>query len=154
MAAAIIFDSGDTPVVSYSLGGRSDTLSTVREALEPLRALDVNEFIPDESVAPDNLDFLLEGVPTLTTHGAPAIPASNDHSASDALYKVNIASLKHNVAIAAVTSYALADAPERVGPRLTRVQIEQSLEESGLDQEIKLEGLWSIWEAGERGRQP
>ena len=154
MAAAIIFDSGDTPVVGYSLGGRSDTLSAVRETLEPLRALDVNEFTPDESVAPDNLDFLLEGVPTLTTHGAPAIPAGNDRSASDPLYKVNIASLKHNVAIAAVTSYALADAAERVGPRLTRAQIEQSLEESGLEHEMKLKGLWSMWEAGERGRQP
>jgi hypothetical protein len=154
MAAAIVFDAGDAPVTDYSLGGRSDTLSTVREALEPLRALDVNEFTPDESVAPDNLDFLLEGVPTLTTHGAPAIPARNDHSASDTLYKVNIASLKHNVAIAAVTAYALADAAERVGPRLTRAQIERSLEESGLEEELKLEGLWSMWEAGERGRQP
>jgi Peptidase family M28 len=154
MAAAIVFDLGDAPVVGYSLGGRSDTLSTVREALEPLRALDVNEFTPDESVAPDNLDFLLEGVPTLTTHGAPAIPAPNDHSASDALNKVNIGSLKHNVAITALTAYALADFAERVGPRLTRAQIEQSIEESGLEQEMKLEGLWSMWEAGERGRQP
>ena len=154
MAAAIVFDIGDAPVTGYSLGGRSDTLSTVREALEPLRALDVNEFTPDESVAPDNLDFLLEGVPTLTAHGAPAIPAPNDHSASDTPDKVNIGSLKRNVAIAAVTAYALADAAERVGPRLTRAQIEQSLEESGLEQEMKLEGLWSMWEAGERGRQP
>jgi hypothetical protein len=154
MAAAIVFDTGDAPVVGYSLGGRSDTLSTVREALEPLRPLDVNEFTPDESVALDNLDFLLEGVPTLTTHGAPVVPTPNDHSDSDAPDKVDIGSLKHNVAIAAVTSYALADFAERVGPRLTRAQIEQSIEESGLEEELKLKGLWSMWEAGERGRQP
>jgi Peptidase family M28 len=153
MAAAIAIDAGDAPVAGYSLGGRHDTLAAVRDALDPLRTLGVSEFTPDESVAPDNLDFLLEGVPTLTTHGAPVIPAPNDHSASDTLNHVNIGSLKHNVAIAAVTAYALADAEERVGPRLTRAQIEQSVEESGFEQELKLEGLWPMWESGSRGRQ-
>ena len=153
-AAAIIFDSGDAPVLGYLLGGRSDTLPIVRETLDPLHALGVNDFTLDARVPSDSFDFLLEGVPTLTANEDTASSLPKDHSASDTGDKLNLGTLKRNVAVAAVTAYALADAEERVGPRLTRTEIEQSLEDTGLEREMKVEGLWPLWEAGERGRQP
>ncbi len=153
MAAAIAFDAGDAPVAGYSLGGRKDILAAVRETLDPLRALGASEFTLDARIAPDSFDFLLEGVPTLTANVDPANSPPNDPSASETPDKVNIGNLKRDVAIAAVTAYALADAEERVGPRLARAEIEPTLKESGLDQEMKLEGLWPMWESGSRGRQ-
>jgi Peptidase family M28 len=153
MAAAIAFDAGDAPVAGYSLGGRNDTLVAVRESLDPLRALGGNEFTLDARIAPDSFDFLLEGVPTLTAIVDPANSSPNNPSASETPDKVNIESLKRGVAIAAVTAYALADAEERVGPRLSRAEIEPLLKETGIEQEMKLQGLWPTWESGIRGRQ-
>jgi len=152
--AAVIFDAGDGPIAGYSLGGRKDTLAAVRAALDPVRSLGVKDFTLDAGVDTDNFDFLLEGIPTLVANQDPANYILNYHAASDTFDKVDIAQLKHNVAIAAVTAYALADAETRIGPRLTRPDIEQLMKDTNLGRDMKAEGLWPAWENGERGRQP
>jgi carboxypeptidase Q len=154
MDAAVIYDAGDGPITGYSLGGRKDILAAVRADLDPVRSLGVRDFTLDAGVDTDNFDFLLEGVPTLVANQEPANYILNYHAASDTFDKVDIGQLKHNVAIAAVTAYALADAETRVGPRLTRPAIEQLMRDTDLGQEMKTEGLWPEWENGERGRQP
>ena len=154
MVAAIIFDSGTGPVTGYSLGGRKDALSSVREALEPIQSLGVKDFTLDAGVDTDNFDFLLEGIPTLVVNQEPANYILNYHAASDTFDKVDMAQLKRQVAIAAVTAYALADRFERIAPRLSRPQVEQLLKDTGLEDEMKTMGLWSVWASGDRGRQP
>jgi len=93
-------------------------------------------------------------VPTLVVNQEPANYIVNYHAASDTFDKVDMAQLKRQVAIAAVTSYALADRTERIAPRLSRSQVEQLMKDTSLDEEMKTLGLWSAWEKGERGRQP
>jgi len=61
----INFDSGIGRVTGYSLGGRRDAEAGVREVLKPLESWGVNNHTYDASFGSDNLDFLLEGVPTL-----------------------------------------------------------------------------------------
>jgi carboxypeptidase Q len=153
MMAAVIFDSGDGRVTGYSLGGRKDMLLAVRESLAPAASLGVKDFTLDAEIGTDNLDFLLEGVPTLVANQEPANYMQNYHAASDTLDKVDIAELKLHVAIAAVTAYALADRDERLGPRQSRVEIQQLMRETGVDEEMKQEGFWTMWEKGDRGRQ-
>ncbi|HTU35300.1 MAG TPA: M28 family peptidase [Candidatus Acidoferrum sp.] len=152
MVAAVIFDSGDGRVTGYSLGGRGDTLTAVRDALEPLRRLGVRDFTLDAEADTDNFDFLLEGVPTLVANQDPANYMLNYHAFSDTYDKVDIPALKKQVAIAALTVYALANDEQRVGLRQTRTQIEKLLERTGLEQGMKTQGLWSEWSEGERGR--
>jgi hypothetical protein len=154
MIAAIIFDAGIGRVTGYSLGGRKDAVLAIRKALEPVASLGVEEFTLDAESGTDNLDFLLEGVPTLVANQEPANYMVNYHATSDTLDKVDIPELKRHVAIAAVTAYALADLAERIGSRQSRVQVGQLLKETGLELEMKQEGFWSMWEKGERGRQP
>jgi carboxypeptidase Q len=153
MVAAIILDEGTGHVTGYSLGGRSDILAAVREALDPLQSLGVKEFTLHAEVRTDNLDFLLEGVPTLVGDQEPANYVVNDHAASDTFDKVDIAALKGNVAIASVTAYALADGEQRIGPRQSRAEIEQLIKETRLDRQMKREGFWPMWEKGDRGRR-
>jgi carboxypeptidase Q len=153
MIAAIIFDSGIGAVTGYSLS-RKDILPAVRDALEPVQSLGVKEFTVDTDIDTDNFDFLLEGVPTLVANQEPANYMLNYHAASDTFDKVNISELKRHAAIAAVTAYALADRQDRIGPRQSRAQIEQLVKESGLDQNMKAEDMWPLWEKGDRGRQP
>jgi carboxypeptidase Q len=154
MAAAVIFDSGSGPITGYTLSGRKDALPAVREALEPIQSLGVKDFTLDASVDTDNFDFLLEGVPTLVVNQDPANYILNYHAASDTLDKVDMAQLKKQVAISAVTAYALADAPQRIAPRQSRAEVEKLLHDTGVADEMKILGLWSQWENGERGRQP
>jgi carboxypeptidase Q len=152
MTAAVIFDGGIGAVTGYSLGGRKDVLPAVREALEPVKSLGVKDFTFDIETGSDDFDFLLEGVPTLVANQAPANYMLNYHAASDTFDKVDIAELKRHVAIAAVTAYALADREQRIGPRQSRAEVDQLLKDDGLDR--KAPGKWSLWQKGERGRQP
>jgi carboxypeptidase Q len=152
MIAAVIFDNGNGRVTGYSLEGRKDVLAAARDALAPIESLGAKEFTLDADADTDNFDFLLEGVPTLVAEQEPANYMLNYHAASDTLDKVDIGELKKHVGIAGVTAYALADREERIGPRQTRKEIEDLMKQTGLDEELKLEGLWKMWESGERGR--
>ncbi|HEV2615829.1 MAG TPA: M20/M25/M40 family metallo-hydrolase [Candidatus Acidoferrales bacterium] len=154
MDAAIIFDSGDGKVTGYSLGGRKDIAANVTQALQPLASLGPFENTFDADIGTDNFDFLLEGVPTLVANQQPDDYMMNYHAASDTFDKVDFAQLKRNEAIAAVTAYAVADLPERLGPRETRKQIERLMKSSGLEKEMKETGFWPMWMDGKRGRQP
>jgi hypothetical protein len=154
MIAAIIYDGGTGRVTGYSLGGRKDALAAVREALAPAMELGVKDFTLDASIDTDRFDFMLEGILTLDPNQEPANYMLNYHATSDTFDKVDIAELKRQVAIASVTAYALADDQKRMAPRQSRSEIEQLLKDTGLGEEMKLEGFWPAWESGERGRQP
>ncbi len=154
MIAAVIFDSGVGRVTGYSLDGRRDLLVPVREALEPLKAIGPMEYTFDAEGDTDDLDFLLEGVPSLVANQEPANYMLNYHAASDTFDKVDFTELKRNEAIAVVTAYALADAPARIGQRQTRPEVEQLLKDSGLEESLKAFGEWDGFAKGERGRQP
>jgi carboxypeptidase Q len=153
MIAAAVFDSGIGRVTGYSLGGRKDVLAAANEVLAPLESLGARNFTLDADDGTDHFDFLLEGVPTLVANQEPANYMLNYHAASDTFDKVDIPALKKHVAIAAITTYALADARDRIGPRQSRAEVEQLLRATGLADGMKREGSWSLWESGARGRQ-
>lgn len=154
MDAAVVFDAGDGRVGGYSLGGRKDISAALDRALMPLARFGPFRNTTDAEMATDNFDFLLEGVPTLVAHQDPDGYLVNDQAFSDTYDKVDFAQLKRNEAVAAVTAYALADMPERLGARETRPQVERLLKESGMEKRMKLRGLWEMWADGKRGRQP
>lgn len=151
--AAIIFDSGTGAVTGYSVEGRADILPAARDALEPLKALGATNFTTHAAIETDNFDFLLAGVPTLLPDQALANYLPNYHASSDTFDKVDLKNLKKQSAIAAITVYALADAPERIGVRQSRSQIEQLLKNTDIDQQMRLEGFWQEWQNGTRGHQ-
>jgi len=101
----------------------------------------------------DHFDFMLEGVPTFVADQEEANYMENYHAVSDTYDKVDFVQLKKNVAEAAEFSFALANLPEKIGPRFTRSQIEQSLRETHGDEMLKSSGMWDAWESGRLGRQ-
>lgn len=154
MDAAVVFDDGIGRVTGYSLGGRKDVEPAVRDALAPLLSLGANGLTTDADMGTDNFDFLLEGVPTLVANQEPANYMMNYHATSDTYDKVDVIQLKKNVAIAAITSFALADRPERIGQRQSRRELDSLLKDTGLDRQMQGAGLWSLWQNGTRGREP
>lgn len=153
MVAAIIFDEGTGKVTGYSLGGRKDIEAALRDALKPAESLGANTDTVDAFVGTDNFDFLLEGVPTLVANQEPANYMLNYHAASDTFDKVDMAGLRRQVALAAITAFGIADRAERLGPRQSRPEVEALMKETGLDQQMKAAGIWSMWERGARGRE-
>jgi carboxypeptidase Q len=154
MIAGVIFDAGSGATTGYSVGGRLDTLPALNEVLNPLDSLGAKKFTLDADSGTDNLDFLLEGVPTLVANQEPANYMLNYHASSDTYDKVDFTSLKRNIAIAAITAFALADGTGRIGLRQSRAEVEQLMKTTGLDADLKNQGMWPLWEKGERGRQP
>jgi carboxypeptidase Q len=152
--AMITFDAGIGRVTGYSLGGRRDIEAGVREVLKPLESWGMNNHTPDASFGTDNLDFLLEGVPTLVANQEEANYLPNYHAASDTLDKVDIRELKLHTALAALTAWGIADRTEPLGKRLTRAELDILLKETGLDQQMKALGYWDAWQSGARGRKP
>ena len=55
------------------------------------------------------------------------------------------------MAEAAELSFALANLPEKIGPRLTRAQIEQTMRETHSDEMFKTSGLWDAWQSRKAG---
>jgi hypothetical protein len=152
--AMITFDEGIGRVTGYSLGGRRDIEAGVREAMKPLDSWGAINHTYDAFWGTDNFDFLLEGVPTLVANQLEANYAANYHAASDTLDKVDIRELKLQTALAAVTVWGIADRAEPIGRRLTRAETGALLQETGLQDQMKLLGMWPAWENGVRGRKP
>jgi acetylornithine deacetylase/succinyl-diaminopimelate desuccinylase-like protein len=152
--AAIIFHSRCGRVTGYLLHGRHDIEPGLREAMKPVESLGAGHYDFGAPLETDNFDFLVEGVPTLTAIQVQTSPLLGSPATSGTPEKFDIADLKHNTAIVAVTAFGIAERAAPIGPRQTRAEIEALLKASGLAEQMKITGLWPLWESGERGRLP
>ena len=152
--AEIAFDNGTGRTRGFQLSGRRDTLDALNEILKPLASWDVSNNSLDGDIGTDNWDFVLEGVPTLIANQDVANYLPNYHAASDTFDKVDIREMKINTVVAAVTAWGIADRAEPLGKRYTRAEIERQLQDSGLADQMKLQGYWPLWENGIHGRKP
>jgi hypothetical protein len=150
--AMLTWDEGTGKTIGFSLGGRKDLVDPVTRLLEPIRQLGANTLTTDAFVGTDNMDFLLEGVPNLVANQEEANYLINYHASSDTYDKVDFSQLRKHISIAAYLAYAIADNPERLGPRQDRKQIEVLMQETHLDDQMKAFDLWSSWAEGKRGR--
>ena len=151
-AGVVIFDSGTGKTTGFSTGGRKDVATKALPMLAPLEQFGAAKLTPSAESGTDHFDFMLEGVPTFVADQEEANYLVNYHATSDTYDKVDFPQLKKHVAEGAYLSFALANAAERVGPRLGRAQIEQSMREIHFDEELKSMGMWDDWESGKRGR--
>ena len=151
--AAIVFDEGTGAVTGFSLGGRRELVPAVQELVRPLHPWNASDLTTDAFVGTDNLDFLLEGVPTLVANQKEANYLENYHATSDTYDKVDFPQLKKHVAVAASLAFEIANSPQRFGNRQNRKQVEQLLQDTHLDEQLKLFDLWPDWANGTRGRQ-
>ncbi len=151
-AGVIVFDAGTGHVTGFSVGGRKEIPAAAAPMVAPLAQFGATTFTTDAQWGTDHFDFMLEGVPTFVANQDEANYLVNYHAMSDTYDKVDFDALKKHVADAAVLTFALANAPGRVGPRLSRAQVEQTLHDAQLDDPLKLFGIWQQFEKGERGR--
>ena len=145
-AGVVVFDSGIGRVTGFSLGGRRDVVDAATALVAPLKPFDAATLTTDADWGTDNFDFMLEGVPTFVANQEEYNYLLNYHAMSDTFDKVDLAELKKHVVEASALTFGLANAAERPGPRLNHAQIEQTLRETHLDDQLKTFGMWSDWE--------
>jgi carboxypeptidase Q len=152
-AGVIIYDSGIGKTTGFSTGGHKDVLDATKQIIAPLHQFGVSELKTDMEWGTDHFDFMLEGVPTFVADQEEANYLENYHAVSDTFDKVDITQLKKHVAEAAAFTFALANLPQKIGPRFTRAQIEESMRETHSVEMFKAFGLWDDWQSGKLGRQ-
>src|SRR5271165_5471150 len=152
-AGVVVYDSGTGKTTGFSVGGRKDVVYTAKDLIAPLAQFGVKDLLTTMEWGTDHLDFMLEGVPTFVAEQDEANYLENYHAISDTYDKVDFAQLKKHVAEAAALSVGLADLPTKIGPRLTRSEIEQTIRDSNSVEMFKSFGLWDEWVSGQRGRE-
>jgi Zn-dependent M28 family amino/carboxypeptidase len=151
--AALIHDIGDGKVVGYFTDGRPDLHPALSRVLAPVKGWGAAGLNDEAILGTDNFDFLLEGVPNLIANQETAKYLPDYHAESDTLDKVDLKQARRNAAIAAVAVSGIANASGRIGKRQSRAEIERVLAKSGIAEQMKVYGLWSDWENGQRGRK-
>jgi carboxypeptidase Q len=152
-AGVVIYDTGTGKTTGFILGGRKDVLDTAKELITPLAQFDLKELKTEMEWGSDHFDFMLEGVPTFIADQQEANYLENYHAVSDTYDKVDFVQLKKNVAESAALSIGLANLPQKIGPRLTHDQIEQTMRDTNSVDMLKGSGIWDDWVSGKRGRQ-
>ncbi|MBV9268942.1 MAG: M20/M25/M40 family metallo-hydrolase [Acidobacteriaceae bacterium] len=154
IVAELVLDAGDGAITGVSTQGRKDVESALRPLLQPFARWKATGITNDAELGTDNFDFMLEGVPTLLPNQEPANYLANYHASSDTFDKVDVKQLKINEAIVAGLALELANAPQRIGVRYTRSEIETTFPDTHLDDQMKGFRLWGAWVNGTRGRKP
>ena len=152
-AGVAVIDSGTGRITGFDLGGRKDMADKVAAIVAPLKQFDATKLKTDDvEWGTDHYDFLLEGVPTLVAEQEEGNYLANYHATSDTYDKLDIPQLKKHVAEMTVVTFEIANAGDRLGPRLSHAEIDKILRDTHSDEQMKLLGIWAEWISGKRGR--
>ncbi|MBA3537984.1 MAG: M28 family peptidase [Tatlockia sp.] len=141
--AVIIYDFGTGRTTGFSLGGRSDMINLVDQALQPINSLGPFSQTIDAFIGTDNFDYLLKGIPTLVSNQDANSYLQSYHAESDTFDKVDLRELKLNTLIATVLTWNFANTDIPFPARQQPVEINQLLESTGLKKEMEINNIWN-----------
>ncbi|HEX6212477.1 MAG TPA: M28 family peptidase, partial [Methylomirabilota bacterium] len=145
-------DIGCGRITGFFTGGRPGLVRLTDRALAPLAGLGPFTQIDAPIVGTDNLDFMLEGVPNLVANQEPAAYGPTYHARTDTLDQCDTRQVRLNAAVVGALIWSFANDEERL-PRHARSQVEQLMERTDLDDQLRSMGVWDDWAAGRRGRR-
>lgn len=148
--AAVIFDTGSGHLAGFYLNGRGELRSPVDKAIEGIPGSAAAHLI-DALDGTDNFDFALSGVPNLVGIQDPIPYLPDYHGESDTYDRVNQREQKITEGVASALIWGLAENPERPAGRQSREQVEKTIRDTKLDEQMKAFGQWDDWKAGRRG---
>jgi len=146
--AAIILDNGQGPVVSFNLGGRDDLIPAVEKFAESIRAFGALKTDDGVEFGTDVGPFVLAGLPGINLDQDSPDYKFTHHSAVDTFDKVQPDILFRNTAVMALTSYWIADRPERLATPWSPERTARMLIKKKKDESLKAFGLWTFGDLG------
>jgi carboxypeptidase Q len=151
--AAVVSDSGQGPISEAHLG-RTDVVAPFEpfaNALKYLRPIKVND---RAEFGTDTGQFVAVGVPGINLEQDSPDYRYTHHSAADTLEAAKPETLALNAAMMAMTSYWLADRPERFAEPWPQEKTAKMLREQGLYDRLKATGMWTFGDAGGESKAP
>ena len=149
--AAVILDNGQGPVISLQLGGRDDVVAAVKPFAETVQAFGKIKTNDDVEFGTDAGSFILAGLPGINLDQDSPDYKYTHHSQVDTFDKVDPDLLLRDTAVMALTSFWIADRPERLASPWPDVQTARMLVKKHADEELKAFGLWTF---GDLGKEP
>lgn len=146
--AAVVLDNGQGPVKEFQLGGRYDLIASFEpfaDSLENLRDIKVNAEMELES---DTAPFILAGLPGINLSQDSPEYKYTHHSEADALEAVKPDVLTQDATIMALTSFWIADRPQRFASPWPAEKTAAMLRETGQYDKISAFGLWTFGDLG------
>jgi len=149
---AMSFDIGCGRINGFFTGGRPEILATLERSLDPVRGLGPFTSIDVPVVGTDNYDFMMQGVANLVGNQESATYGLNYHAQTDRIGQCDLRTLRLNAAIVAAVTYgfAMSEIPWR---RQTAAEIEQLIQTTDLERQMRVFGVWDAWQDGTRGRR-
>ena len=146
--AAVILDNGQGPVISLQLGGRDDVVAAVKPFAETVQAFGKIKANDDVEFGTDAGSFILAGLPGINLDQDSPDYKYTHHSQVDTFDKVDPDLLLRDTAVMALTSFWIADRPERLASPWPDVQTARMLVKKHADEELKAFGLWTFGDLG------
>ena len=149
---AMSFDIGCGLINGFFTGGRPQIIPVLERALEPVRGLGPFATIDVPIVGTDNFDFMMEGIANIVGNHETAEYGPNYHAQSDRIEHCDLKTVRLNAAIVAAVTWGFAET-DASWDRQTRAEIEDLLESTDLEQQMRSFSVWQDWLDGTRGRR-
>jgi Zn-dependent M28 family amino/carboxypeptidase len=139
--AVLNTDNGAGRPRGWYVNGRHDLRDALRPIANRLREFGADGRSMDVSCGSDDCPFLLEGIPALKLWVDTTQYRQVHHRASDTFDKVDPTSFRIGGVVVATTTYAIADQPKRIAPRIGQDAVRQILRTAKLDAEL----IYTLW---------
>lgn len=129
----LMMDDGAQPAVGLQSNTRDDFVASLQKLLQPLVSLGAGKIYVAPSVDSDDASFMIAGVPSLSLKVEPGDYDIRHHASTDTFDKINSRALALDTSVLGVTSWIVANAPERPGRRLSEEEVQELLQKNGLE---------------------
>lgn len=141
--AVINTDNGAGHPKGWKVEGRKDLM----EAMQPisdslLKDLGAGDLSMNTTYDTDHGPFMLQGVPALDQEVDMSHYMEVHHKPSDTYDKVDPVNFKTDVAVVAVTAYAIVQDPKPIAPHIDHAAVGEIMKSSGLEEMLKGAGVW------------
>ncbi len=147
--AAVVLDNGQGPVKEFQLGGREDLLTSFEPFADSLGNIRDIKVTPEMELESDTAPFILAGLPGINLAQDSPEYKYTHHSEADALEAVKPDVLAQDATIMALTSFWLADNPDRFVSPWPAEKTARMLREAGQFEKITAFGLWTFGDLGQ-----
>jgi carboxypeptidase Q len=137
--AVLITDDGAQRPLGFLLHGRTDLEMPAKRVLSDLAALGADAISSSGDLSSDDQSFVVVGVPTLSLSVEPGDYDNQHHTITDTLDKVDPQMLAMDTAVLAVAAYAIADADQGMGRRLSSWEVDDLLKKTGQAEYVELD---------------
>lgn len=152
--AAVILDNGQGTVVGLQLGGRDDLIAAVKPFATSIQAFGKIKTNDDVEFGTDTGPFILAGLPGINLDQDSPDYKYTHHSQVDTFDKVDPDLLLRDTAVMALTSFWIADRPERLATPWPEEKTARMLVKKHQDEELKAFGLWTFGDLGNEEKKP